>query len=86
MEQLTAYMLGFAGSLHCAGMCGPLVMAMPAIGNTTASQVTGRLAYNLGRIMTYGLLGIVFGLLGQMLSMVGVQRWVSIGARVFRAP
>ena len=25
----TALMLGFVGSLHCAGMCGPLAMAVP---------------------------------------------------------
>jgi len=73
-------MLGFAGSLHCAGMCGPIVLAMPAIGLNAMTQVAGRLAYNGGRVFTYGLLGILFGLFGQMLSMVGVQRWVSIGA------
>ena len=82
MELFTAFMLGFAGSLHCAGMCGPLVLAMPAIGRTRVMQITGRLIYNVGRVTTYGLLGIVFGLLGQMLSMVGVQRWVSIAAGV----
>ncbi len=80
MELLTAFMLGFAGSLHCAGMCGPIVLALPAIGPGRAAQVVGRLAYNGGRLVTYGLLGMVFGLLGQMLSLVGVQRWVSIGA------
>ncbi|MFM7399351.1 MAG: sulfite exporter TauE/SafE family protein, partial [Bacteroidota bacterium] len=25
----SALLLGFAGSLHCAGMCGPLILAMP---------------------------------------------------------
>lgn len=80
MDILTAFMLGFAGSLHCAGMCGPIVLAMPLAGVGRITQITGRLAYNGGRIVTYGVLGIVFGVFGQMLSMVGVQRWVSIGA------
>ncbi|MCU0770188.1 MAG: sulfite exporter TauE/SafE family protein [Verrucomicrobia bacterium] len=80
MELLTAFMLGFAGSLHCAGMCGPIVLALPAIGPNRATQMAGRLAYHGGRLVTYGLLGVVFGVLGQVLSLVGVQRWVSIGA------
>jgi sulfite exporter TauE/SafE len=80
MELLTAFMLGFAGSLHCAGMCGPIVLAMPAVGPNLVTQVAGRLAYNGGRLVTYGLLGVIFGFVGEMLSMVGVQRWVSVGA------
>ena len=80
MELLTAFMLGFAGSLHCAGMCGPIVLAMPVVGTNAVTQSIGRLAYNGGRIVTYGILGVIFGSVGQMLSMVGVQRWVSVGA------
>ncbi|MCU0787517.1 MAG: sulfite exporter TauE/SafE family protein [Verrucomicrobia bacterium] len=80
MALFTAFMLGFAGSLHCAGMCGPIVLAMPAIGRNWATQVMGRLAYNLGRITTYGLLGLGFGLLGHVLNLLGVQRWLSIVA------
>lgn len=80
MELWTAFMVGFAGSLHCAGMCGPIVLAMPAVGNTTLTQVTGRVAYNGGRMVTYGMLGLLFGLFGQMLGMAGLQRWVSVGA------
>ncbi|HTH49094.1 MAG TPA: sulfite exporter TauE/SafE family protein [Candidatus Limnocylindria bacterium] len=76
----TAFLLGLAGSLHCAGMCGPLALALPATGSGTVGFVTGRLAYNLGRIVTYTLLGVVFGLLGKSLSLIGVQRWLSIGA------
>jgi sulfite exporter TauE/SafE len=82
MEVLTAFMLGFAGSLHCAGMCGPLVLSLPAVGSSLTSQVFGRLAYNGGRLVTYGMLGVAFGSFGQLLGMVGVQRWVSVGAGV----
>ena len=76
----TAFLLGLAGSLHCAGMCGPLALALPATGSGTVGYVSGRLAYNLGRIVTYSLLGVVFGLLGKSLSLIGIQRWLSIGA------
>jgi sulfite exporter TauE/SafE len=59
-------------------MCGPLALALPAAANTRTGFFTGRVMYNLGRIATYCLLGIVFGLVGQTLAFAGVQRWVSI--------
>ena len=75
----TAFVLGLVGSLHCAGMCGPLALALPAAGATTPGYVLGRVAYNLGRIITYCLLGIVFGLAGWTLLLAGIQRWTCIG-------
>jgi sulfite exporter TauE/SafE len=79
----TAFFLGLAGSLHCAGMCGPLAMALPRGGNgSLASLWWGRASYNLGRTCTYGILGVLFGLLGQTASWAGLQRWVSIAAGV----
>jgi sulfite exporter TauE/SafE len=74
----TALILGLAGSLHCAGMCGPLALAIPTASTTRTGVVAGRLAYNLGRMLTYCLLGVVFGLLGRTLLLAGIQRWVSI--------
>ncbi len=74
----TGLVLGLVGSLHCAGMCGPLALALPGTGRLTCGFVAGRLAYNLGRIITYCLLGVVFGLLGRTLVLAGIQRWVSI--------
>ena len=71
-------MLGVAGSLHCAGMCGPLALALPVTGNRVSGFVLGRIAYNLGRVITYAALGIIFGLAGRTLLMAGIQRWVSI--------
>lgn len=78
MEFWTAFILGLAGSLHCAGMCGPLALALPGVGASAPGYVIGRVAYNLGRVITYCLLGVVFGLLGKTLVLAGIQRWVSI--------
>src|SRR5664280_929438 len=78
----TAFLLGLVGSLHCAGMCGPLALALPAAGNTTPGYVLGRVAYNAGRIITYCVLGIVFGLAGWTFLLAGLQRWVSIALGV----
>jgi len=82
MELWAAFLLGLVGSLHCAGMCGPLALALPQAGRHAASFVIGRLAYNLGRLITYCALGLVFGLLGSTLLLAGVQRWVSIALGV----
>jgi sulfite exporter TauE/SafE len=78
MQLWTAFLLGFVGSAHCAGMCGPLALALPHWGRGQASFLTGRLLYNFGRIVTYALLGAVFGLLGQGVALAGLQRWVSL--------
>ena len=75
-----AFLLGLAGSLHCAGMCGPLALALPHPGRGMAGFVGGRLLYQLGRVLTYAGLGAAAGALGHSLSMAGVQRWVSLAA------
>ena len=78
MQLWTAFLLGFIGSAHCAGMCGPLALALPQSGSTRAKFFTGRLAYNLGRLVTYGALGLVFGLFGKTVFLAGLQRTLSI--------
>ena len=78
MELWTAFLLGLAGSIHCAGMCGPLALALPQAGRGLAGSLAGRAAYNLGRMVTYCLLGIVLGLLGKTAVLAGLQRTLSI--------
>ncbi|RME93874.1 MAG: sulfite exporter TauE/SafE family protein [Verrucomicrobia bacterium] len=78
MALWTAFLLGLAGSAHCAGMCGPLALALPGSGDSRGRLLLGRLLYNLGRSTTYALMGVVLGLLGRSLVLAGVQRWVSI--------
>jgi len=80
MQLWTAFILGLVGSLHCAGMCGPLVLASPALGNRRATALLGRGAYNTGRMISYGILGALFGLIGSSLS--GISRWVSLGSGI----
>ncbi len=82
IDYWTAFLLGLVGSVHCAGMCGPLALALPSSGDTRSQFVAGRVAYNVGRMATYCLLGAVFGLIGKSLLLIGLQRWVSIGLGV----
>ncbi len=78
MDYSTAFVLGIVGSLHCAGMCGPLALALPNAQASTAGFVLSRVAYSGGRVVTYSLLGFVFGVFGKTLLLAGVQRWASI--------
>ncbi len=72
-------MIGLVGSLHCIGMCGPIAMALPLGRKSWLNRTLEGLVYNTGRIFTYGVLGALFGLLGQGIELAGLQRWASIG-------
>jgi hypothetical protein len=59
-------------------MCGPIALALPLKSDNWFTRVSGGLIYNLGRIITYMLLGAIFGLLGKGLHMAGFQLWTSV--------
>ncbi len=75
---ISAITLGLIGSFHCAGMCGPIALAIPLNNNSWYNKITGSLVYNLGRAITYAIMGFVFGMLGKGLVLAGFQKWVSI--------
>ncbi len=74
----SALVLGLMGSFHCLGMCGPIVLALPLHGNSVGQKIYGGVLYNLGRTVTYGAMGALFGLVGQGLQLVGFQQVVSV--------
>jgi len=78
MELWTALLIGLAGSLHCIGMCGPIAIALPAEKRSGLTLLIGRLLYNLGRMITYGLLGYFFGYIGKAFFIGGYQQILSI--------
>jgi len=80
---LSGFLLGFAGSLHCVGMCGPLSLAMPTSHLTPPLRLLSLFVYQLGRIITYVLLGLLFGLAGRGVYIAGVQQWFSITMGIF---
>lgn len=57
---LTAFLLGFAGSLHCVVMCSPLNRAVGG------SAWNDRLLYHSGRILTYASTGGLLALVGSL--------------------
>lgn len=66
---VTPFLIGLAGSLHCIGMCSPLVMAVHGGRN---------LVYNAGRIFTYSVLGVLMSFIGMGFTFAGIQSVISI--------
>ena len=74
----TALILGIAGSLHCVGMCGPIALSLPLRGGTILQKIWGGTLWSFGRILTYSIMGGLFGLVGSGFKMLGYQQVISI--------
>lgn len=81
---VTAFLLGLLSSAHCVGMCGgimgALTMAIPAEARQRRLQLL--LSYNLGRIASYVLMGILFGLFASVFTQWGGNGWLRMLAGV----
>ena len=65
-----ALIIGLFGSLHCVGMCGPVMLAFMG----PKQSKSGFALYHLGRILTYVLIGFVLGLFGATAAMFQLQK------------
>lgn len=74
----TAFILGLMGSFHCVGMCGPIAFLLPLDRTSTWKKYVQLALYHLGRLFTYGILGVLFGLLGRSFYFFGFQQQLSI--------
>lgn len=66
-----SFVFGFANSLHCACMCGPLALSLHG----------GTLAYHGARLIGYGALGVALGALGARLGsseLAAPTAWVAL--------
>lgn len=66
---ITIISIAFLGSFgHCIGMCGGIVLAYSSIKispqSSKVSQSVAHLLYSFGRVLTYTVLGALFGALG----------------------
>jgi uncharacterized protein len=74
MDTLTiVFLMGLLGGVHCLGMCGGVVAlltsALPeALRSNPKKTSMYHLNYNTGRILSYILMGVLFGLAGELLS------------------
>lgn len=75
---LTAFAIGALGSFHCIGMCGPIALSVPMAGKSGLAGIFRGLLYNLGRVTTYAILGLIVGFLGKQLMFGDFQQALSI--------
>ena len=65
----TAFITGLLGSAHCFGMCGGISGLFAVSVNVTSmrTQVPKAFAYNVGRVVSYAILGVAVAVVGQTL-------------------
>jgi sulfite exporter TauE/SafE len=92
IDLLLIFSLGFLGSFgHCIGMCGPITVAFSLSRNQAESssrwqQIWFHGLLNLGRIISYTLIGAGIGALGSVLVAGGqvagigsdLRRWIAV--------
>ncbi len=81
------FIASLLGSLHCVGMCGPfaLMAGTTSLGADKARHPRWQavVGYNLGRLGTYLIMGLVAGSLGMVLDLGGrVAGWQQTAAYV----
>lgn len=64
----TIFVASLLGSLHCVGMCGPFALLAAADPNQRKSALIPTFAYSAGRLVTYSIVGFLFGLIGSALN------------------
>ncbi len=65
---LAAILFGLAGSTHCVGMCGGIAGSVAlSAGNKPATPIY-LLGFNLGRLFSYALAGLLVGQFGALLA------------------
>ena len=66
------------GSFHCVGMCGPIAFMLPVDRHNPTKKLLQVFLYHVGRLTSYGILGLIFGFLGKGLYVFGLQQKLSI--------
>jgi uncharacterized protein len=95
LDFLAPLLIGFLGSLHCLGMCGPLVMAYSVHLRESAATgeslppapwkegISHHAAFHLGRVFTYGILGALAAglahLAGFSQALSSLRGWATLG-------
>jgi len=75
---LTGLLIGFGGSVHCVGMCGPLALSLPFNIFSNNAKWLAVLLYNVGRVTSYAAIGLLAGLLGRSFNWFGITQILSL--------
>ena len=79
---ISALGLGFASGFHCIGMCGPIALSMGLTKNQKTNFYLQNVTYQLGRILTYTILGGLLGIIGQSFEFAGIQQYLTIAVGI----
>lgn len=67
LDLISAFIIGLLGAGHCIGMCGGITtMLTTAIGPNNVKKTQFIFLYNLGRILSYSVLGAIAGFTGSL--------------------
>jgi len=64
----TVFIASLLGSLHCVGMCGPFALLASTNPQARSAAVGPTMAYSFGRLITYSIIGLLFGGLGMAIN------------------
>jgi len=72
---VSVFLMGLLGGVHCLRMCGGVVAILtagldPETRSNPKKVALFHLNYNIGRILSYILMGLIFGMLGAILSQI----------------
>ncbi|MFD0987977.1 sulfite exporter TauE/SafE family protein [Methyloligella solikamskensis] len=90
---LTGLLIGFAGSAHCAAICGcistSLLMATAPAGEGVAARLSAMTLIQTGRALSYVIAGAAVGAIGgafaQLAALAGAQAWLQVVAAIMLA-
>ena len=83
---LSMFALGLATSLHCIGMCGPMVVTYAVKGEEDGpwhKKLVPNLAYQAAKITSYVMVGLVLGAIGSAFNLDGIRPWIMFAAGAF---
>lgn len=76
---LTGFTIGLAGSIHCVGMCGPIALGVVS----RTGERSHYLLYLLGKTLSYALMGLILGAVGNQFALAGFQQVLTIVSGLF---
>jgi len=80
------FALGLATSLHCIGMCGPMVVTYAVKGEEDGpwhKKLVPNLAYQGAKITSYVMVGLALGAIGSAFNLNGIRPWIMFAAGIF---
>lgn len=83
---VSMFALGLATSVHCISMCGPMVVTYAVKGEDDehwSSKIVPNLAYQVAKITSYVLVGLLLGAIGSAFNLNGVRPWIMFAAGAF---